>query len=116
MNGWDGVSHPEFWSHVLEHLAGVWGKDARLLKRRLRDRRIGLPRDRVVHPGSGYVAIHGNDAHSAMEDRLEVANVRFRLTEVEVTPEFSEREKMLAEDSKAVQAVLGIPLDLKTTA
>ena len=60
--------------------------------------------------------IHGNDAPSAVANWLEVVKVRFRLTGVKVTPEFTEHEKMLADDPKAVQAALGISLDLKTTA
>jgi len=44
LNVWDGVSHGEFWPFVLEHLAAAWGKDAKLLKRLLRDHHTGLPR------------------------------------------------------------------------
>lgn len=101
---------------MLEHLAVAWGKDARLLKRRLRDHHTGLPRGRIVHPKSGYVVIHGEDAPATIPDWLETVKARFRLAGVVVTPEFTEHEKMLADDPKAVQAVLGISLDLKTTA
>jgi len=101
---------------VLEHLAVAWGKDARLLKRRLRDHHTGLPRGRIVHPKSGYVVIHGDDAPEAVPDWLETVKARFRLAGVMVTPEFTEHEKMLADDPRALQEALGISLDLKTTA
>ena len=113
---WDGVSHREFWPSVLKHLAVAWGKDAKLLKRRLHNHHTGLPRGRVTHRKSGYVVIHGDDAPSAVANWLEVVKVRFRLIGVKVTPEFTEHEKMLGDDPKAVQAALGISLDLKTTA
>jgi hypothetical protein len=116
LNVWDGVSHRKLWPQVLEHLAVVRGMDTKLLKYRLRDRHTGLPRGRIIHPESGYVVIHGDDAPATLEDWLELVKVRFRLTVVEVTPELSEHQKMLADDPKAVQTVLGIPLDLKTTA
>ncbi len=51
-----------------------------------------------------------------MDAWLDLVKARFRLTEVDVTPEYTEHEKMLADDPKAVQAALGISLDLKTTA
>lgn len=112
----DGVSHREFWPSVLQHLAVAWGKDAKLLKRRLLNHHTGLPRGRIVHPKSGYVVIHGDDAPAIVSNWLETVKAQFRLAGVEVTPEFGEHEKMLADDPKAVQAALGISLDLKTTA
>ena len=71
VNVWDGISHREFWSYVLEHLAVAWGKDAKALKRRLRDHHTGLPRGRVTHPKSGYIVIHGDDAPVAVPDWLD---------------------------------------------
>jgi hypothetical protein len=111
---WDGVSHREFWPYVLKHLAVAWGKDAKLLKRRLHDHHTGLPRGRIVHPKAGYVVIHGDDA--PVPNWLELVKTQFGLAGVKVTQEFTEHEKMLADDPKAVQAALGIFLDLKTTA
>ena len=116
LNVWDGVSHREFWLYVLEHLAVAWGKDAKTLKRLLRDHHTGLPRGRVTHPKSGYIVIHGDDAPAAVSNGMELVKVRFQLTGVKVTQEFTEHEKMLGDDPKAVQAALGISLDLKTTA
>jgi hypothetical protein len=111
---WDGVSHRELWPYVLTQLAVVWGKDAKLLKRRLHDHHTGLPRGRVAHPKSGYVVIHGDDA--PVSNWLELVKARFGLIGIKVTPEFTEHEKMLADDPEVVQAVLGISLNLKTTA
>ena len=113
---WDGVSHREFWPSVLAHLAAAWGLDAGTLKHRLRDHHTGLPRGRIVRPTSGYVVIHGDDAPAAISDWLGQVKSRFQLLGVKVTPEFTEHEKMLADDPKAVQAALGRPLNLKTTA
>jgi len=116
LNLWDGVSHRQFWPHVLEHLAAPWGKDAKPLKQRLHDHHTGLPRGRVTHPDLGYVVIHGDDAPATVSNWLDLVKAQFRLAGVEVTPEFTVHEKMLADDPKAVQAGLGVSLDLKTTA
>ncbi len=105
---WDGVSHREFWPHVLERLAVAWGLDAGALKRRLRDHHTGVPRGRIVPPDPGYIVIHGDDAPSFKW--LELVKARFQLIGVEVTPEFTEHEKMLADDPRAVQAALGVSL------
>lgn len=101
---------------MLEHLAAAWGKDAKSLKRRLRDHHTGLPRGRVVRPKSGHVVIHGDDAPAEVANWLNVVKARFRLTGFKVTPEFTEHEKMLGDDPMAVQTALGISLDLRTTA
>ncbi len=60
--------------------------------------------------------IHGDDAPVAVPDWLDQVKDRFRLTSVKVIPEYTEHEKMLDDDPKAVQAALGISLVLKTTA
>lgn len=80
----------------------------------MHDHHTGLPRGRIVHPKKGYVVIHGDDA--PVPNWLELVKTQFRLAGVKVTPEFTEHEKMLADDPKAVQAALGISLHLKTTA
>ena len=110
LNVWDGVSHGEFWPFVLEHLAAAWGKDAKVLKRLLRDHHTGLPRGRIVHPQSGYVVIHGDDA--PVKSWLKQVKARFQLTKVKVTPEYTEHERMIGDDPQAVQEALGVPLGL----
>jgi hypothetical protein len=110
---WDGISHRGFWPYVLEHLAAAWGKDDKVLERRLRDSHAGLPRGRVTHPKSGYAIIHGDDAPVA--SWLELVKARFRLTEVIATPEFTEHEGMIIDDLRALQEALGISFDGKRT-
>lgn len=116
LNAWAAISHREFWPLILDVLAKNWNKDIRTLDRLLHDHHTGLPRGRVTHPKAGYVVIHGDDAPATVPDWLDLVKARFRLTGVKLTPEFTEHEKMLADDPKAVQAALGISLDLKTTA
>ena len=77
---------------------------------------IGLACSSIVEPKSGYLLIHGDDAPIAMPDCLPLVKGRFQLPGVNITPEFTEHEKSLVKDPKNVQAVLGISLDLKTTA
>jgi hypothetical protein len=105
---WDAVSHREFWPAVLEHLATTWGKDPKVLYRRLFDHHTGLPRGRITHPKTGYVVIHGDDA--PVGEWLQVVKVRFRLTKV--TPCYSEHERMIGGDPAAVQQALGVNLGL----
>jgi len=111
---WDGVSHRQFWPTVLDFLATLWGKDPKVLKSRLRDHHTGLPRGRITHPQSGYLIIHGDDA--PVPDWLKQIKERFRLSGASVSPEFTEHERMLGDDPRAVQAALGTLLNLKTTA
>lgn len=108
LGAWDGVSHREFWPYVLEHLAAVWDKDPVVLKHRLRDHHTGLPRGRITHTKSGYVIIHGDDAPVA--NWLKFVKVRFRLTQGNVTPEFTEHERMIGDDPRAVEKALGVSL------
>lgn len=112
LNVWDGVSHREFWPYVLEHLAAAWGKDAKALNRRLRDHHTGLPRGRIVHPKSGYVVIHGDDA--PVPDWLNLVKGRFGLIDFEVTPEFTEHERMIGDDPEVLRKALGIPMALNS--
>lgn len=110
LGAWDGVSHREWWPHVLEHLASAWGKDPVVLKRRLRDHHTGLPRGRITHPRPGYVIIHGDDAPVA--NWLKLVRLKFRLTQVEVNPEYTEHERMIGDDPRAVEKSLGVSLGL----
>jgi hypothetical protein len=108
---WDAVSHREFWPAVLEYLARLWGKDPKLFYRRLFDHHTGLPRGRITHPKSGYIVIHGDDA--PVIDWLVLVKQKFRLAEV--TPLYTEHEKMLGDDPQAVEDVLGISFHEKTS-
>lgn len=111
---WDGVSHREFWPYVLEVLADAWGQDAETLKDRLRNHHTGLPRGRIVHPKSGHIIIHGDDA--PVPNWLDLVKSRFRLTGVEAVPEFTEHEKMLSDDPKRLQDALGVSFPLQRMA
>ena len=116
LKAWSAISHREFWPLILEVLAKNWNLDLRTLDRLLHDHHTGLPRGRVTHPKSGYLVIHGDDAPSAVANWFDLVKARFQLTGVNVTPELTEHEKMLGDDPQAVQAALGISLNLKTTA
>jgi hypothetical protein len=107
---WDGVSHREAWPYVLEPLAAAWGKDSKVLKRRLRDHYTGVPRGRVTHPRRGFLIVHGND--SPVPDWLDRIRSSFQLADVKPTPLFDEHERMLGEDLRAVQDALGVSLGL----
>jgi hypothetical protein len=102
----------------LEYPAVAWGKDAKLLNRRLRDHHTGLPRGRIVHPKVAYVVIHSDDAPAAVPDWLNLVKARCPVPthRGRSQSEFTEHEKILADDPNAVQAALGISLYLKTTA
>jgi hypothetical protein len=108
---WDGISHREFWPFVLNLISKRWGKDPESLSRRLRDHHTGLPRGRIVHPKTGFILIHGDDAPLA--NWLELVKARFRLSGVKVTLEFTEHEKMLGDDPRAVEVALDVSLHLK---
>jgi hypothetical protein len=110
----EGISHRDFWPFVVERLAAVWGKNARALRRRLRDHYAGLPRGRVTHPGSRYLIIHGDDEPVA--HGLKLVRQRFQLNQVEATGLFDEHEQMIRDDHRAVQEALGIALGLDRTA
>jgi hypothetical protein len=110
---WDGISHREFWPHVLELLAAAWGKDAKVLKRRLRDHYTGFPRGRITRPKMGFLIVHGKDA--PVSDWLGRILSRFRLSGFKVTPIFDEHERMLGDDLRAVQDALDVSLGLVKT-
>jgi hypothetical protein len=105
---WDGISHREFWPDVLEHVATAWGKDAKALKRCLRDLYTGLPRGRLTHPKTVYLIIHGEDA--PVVNWKSKIKARFRLKGVRVTTLYDEHERMLGADRRALEDALGFPL------
>lgn len=107
---WDGISHREFWPHILEILADAWNKDAEALKRRLRDHHTGLPRGRVVHAKPDHAILHDNEAPAA--DWVEQVKSRFRLPEIPALVEYHALEKMSRDDFREVQKALGVSLPL----
>jgi hypothetical protein len=107
---WHGVSHREFWPHVVEQLAAAWGKEVEPLKRRLADHHTGLPRGRINHPRRGYIVLHGDDA--PVTDWLSQIIDRFHLGDVAVELVGTEHESMAPRDQAAVEEALGISLGL----
>jgi hypothetical protein len=103
---WSGISHRDFWPHVVEHLAAAWGRDAEPLKRRLGDHHTGLPRGRINHPRPGYILLHGGD--SPLADWLSRIIHRFRLGDVAVEVVGTEHESMDRRDLAAVEEALGV--------
>lgn len=107
---WDGISHREFWPHILEILADIWNKDAETLKRRLRNRHTGLPRGRVVHPKPGHVILHDNAA--PVVGWVDQVKSKFQLPEVQAISEYDEFEKLSRDGFQKVREVLGVSLSL----
>jgi hypothetical protein len=107
---WHGVSHREFWPHVVEQLAAAWGKDAGPLKHRLGDHHTGLPRGRINYPRPGYILLHGDDA--PVTDWLSQITDRFHLRDVEVELVATEHESVDRRDLAAVEEALGVFLGL----
>jgi hypothetical protein len=106
----DGISHREFWPHVVQRSAAAWGGDAEPLIHRLADHQKGLPRSRINHPRPGYLNIQGNDAPVA--DWLPRVIHRYRLSDAEVKSEYTEHERMARRQLNALQDALGSSLGL----
>ena len=70
-------SHYDIWPKVLTHLAGLWGRDPKVLRRHLVRHCYGLPRGRVTHPKKTFLILHGND--SPTSDWKEIVIRRFGL-------------------------------------
>ncbi len=109
----DSASHREFWPSVVDRLAALWGREPSEFQQRLRDYYYGLPRGRVTNPKSGCVILRGGDAPSA--DGLILVRVGFRLSGVDARTFFVDDEQTRAMDVRAVEAALGLSLDLGLT-
>lgn len=105
------AGHTRLWPTVLAALAALWGKDARVLQLRLRDRYTGLPRGRVCRRGTSYLILHGEDA--PIPDWRQVLFDRFQLAGHRTVFRFDEHERMIAGDPEALQAILGFDLELR---
>jgi hypothetical protein len=51
------VSHLNFWPSVIDRLAEVWRKDAKVVRRELRYCYAGLARGRVTRPGGASLSL-----------------------------------------------------------
>jgi hypothetical protein len=107
---WSGISHRDFWPHIVEQLAAAWGRDAEPLKHCLGGHHTGLPRGRINYPRPGYILLHGDDA--PVTDWLSRITDRFHLRDVEVELVGTEHESMDRRDPAAVERVLGVSLGL----
>jgi hypothetical protein len=105
---WNGISHREFWPHIIEHLAAAWNLEAEPLRHRLADHYNGLPRGRINHPRPGYILLHGHDA--PVEDWFARIIDCFHLGDVAVDVEGTEHESMASADLAAVEEALGVSL------
>lgn len=107
---WVGISHREFWPHIVEHLATAWGLEAEPLKRRLADHHTGLPRGRINYPRPGFIILHGGD--SPLDYGVSRIIDRFHLGHVQVELVGTDHESMDRRDLAAVQEALGVSLGL----
>jgi hypothetical protein len=98
------VGHICLWPSVIDRLAEVWRKDARVLGRRLRDAYSGLPRGRVTRPGSRSLVLHGDDA--PVSDWLLRVILGFDLDRRSIRVVYDEHERMLPADRRLVAEAL----------
>jgi hypothetical protein len=102
------VGHLDLWPTVIGRLAKIWNKDARVLRRLLKNHCYGLPRGRVTQPGNHSLILHGNDAPLLRWQDMVVR--RFVLDQRAVKFVYDEHETMLTGDRKKVIEILGIAL------
>jgi hypothetical protein len=98
--------HPKIWPAVIPHLAVIWGRDPRAMRRRLGKHCYGLPRGRVTRPEKkAYLILHGDD--SPIDDWTDAVIRSFNLRGRSVKPLFDEHEQRLPVDVRALAPVLG---------
>ena len=100
------VGHVDLWPSVIDRLANTCDRDARILRRLLKDRCYGLPRGRVTRPAGRSLVFHGRDA--PRPDWEQCVIQRFALDPRSVKILHDEHETMLAEDRRRVTAALGL--------
>jgi hypothetical protein len=103
------VDRIDLWPAVIDRLAEVWRRDAKVVRRRLRGSYSGLPRGRVTRPGRRSLILHGEEA--PVSDWVPVITRRFHLDRHTVRVVFDEHERMLPEDRRILNALLGIGSD-----
>jgi hypothetical protein len=105
--GCDGdVGHVDLWPLVIDRLAIVWRRDARVLMRYLENNYTGLPRGRVTKVQDRFVIFHGKDA--PVDNWVPMVVKKFDLERQPVKVVFDEHERMIPEDRMKVSRVLGI--------
>jgi hypothetical protein len=98
-------SHLEIWPSVIPHLAAIWGRDPKAMKRRLGRHCYGLPRGRVTCPEAVYLLLHGDDF--PIPDWTRPVVDAFGLQGRRIRPLFDEHEQRLTGDVRALARVLG---------
>ncbi len=104
----DAGHDEELWSKLIDRLAPLWAKDARLLRRHLGLSYTGLPRGRVTRPERMFLILHGND--SPDPGWKSIVSESFSLTGGRVKFLFDEHETMIPGHSRAVEVSLGFRL------
>jgi hypothetical protein len=106
--GADAGHDADLWPRLMVPLAAAWGRDARILKRRLALSYTGLPRGRVTRFNRTFVVLHGKDSPvRGFEERV-VAS--FRLTGRTVKFIFDEHETQISGHPQAFESSVGIRL------
>jgi hypothetical protein len=98
-------SHMEIWPIVIPHLAAIWGRERKAMKRRLGRHCYGLPRGRVTHPDKVYLILHGED--SPIPDWTDAVIRGFNLQGRRVKSLLDDHEQTLPGDVKAITRILG---------
>jgi hypothetical protein len=106
--GFDGdTGHTEVWPAIIPHLATIWGRDPRAMKRRLALHCYGLPRGRVTRIEKVYLLYHGSDSPIPDPDWIGPVADAFGLQGRRIKPLFDEHEQRLPDDVRALARVLG---------
>ena len=101
----EDVSHFDIWPKVVTDFARLWGRDPKVLRRRLDKHCYGFPRGRVTRPEKTLLILHGND--SPISDWKQQVILRFNLHGKRIRVLFDEHEQTLPADVKAVRRALG---------
>jgi hypothetical protein len=111
--GFDGdTGHTKVWPAIIPHLAAIWGRDPRAMKRRLALHCYGLPRGRVTRLKNVYLLYHGDDSPIPAPDWTTMVVDAFGLQGRRIKPLFDEHEQRLPDDVRALARVLGSFLTL----
>lgn len=100
------VGHVDLWALVIDRLATAWQRDGRVLKKRLKNNYTGLPRGRVTQVRNRLMIFHGEDSPVADWKPMVVSKSDLDQLSVKVT--FDEHERMIPEDLRRVNEVLGL--------
>ena len=104
--GADAGHDADLWPCLMAPLAEVWGREAQILRRRLRLCYTGLPRGRVTRPGGTFLILHGNDSPSARW--AEMVITAFHLAGYEPKLLFDEHETQISGHPQQVAAAIGL--------